>query len=363
MKTVKDVRQALFWGGATKHHIEILYPSSSPHFRTEAALTNGYSFGSDTLPVSSILDKWNSYAIVWDNAASPRTVKWYMNGSLFYTDSNFDDSDNGTNEYFSFTGLGRATGSGTYLYAQSFMGYVPLFISYNKKLTDAQILQNHNSIKDRFDDVIVKKDIVLYVDPNNINSYPGSGTTLYDMSGNDLNGTMSNEAMGTASSGSLRLDGVNDKIYWAHNSLLEPANLTIMAWVNLTDISDRHILITKWYGWSFEISSGGYPYLRIYGSSVSDLTSNTAISWDNWHHIASTFDDDNNVRYIYVDGVQTGTVSDTGSISYNQNYFSIPYSNNPVNAKGKIGEVEIYSRALSYNEIRQNYYITRKNYV
>jgi len=204
--------------------------------------------------------------------------------------------------------------------------------------------------------------LVLYVDAANLDSYPGSGTIWYDMI-NGINGTMQNEAMGTVDAGvSMRLNNTTDRLLFGHNLLLEPPNITVSAWINLLDRGDRHILLTKWLGWSFEISAAGYPYFRINGSAVYDLTSNTPINWGQWHHIASTFDDTNNVRNIYVDGVNRGTVGDSGSISYNQGTFNIPYTGNAVYASGKIATLQINNSALSDNDILKNYNSTKSRF-
>ena len=143
--------QRIFHGAATIRHIEIKNEgTSSPYFRTEAARDNGYSFGTGTIPGGSLLNKWNTFAIVWDNEASPRTVKWYKNGELFYTDTNFDDGDAGTAEYFSFNRIGRSGGTSDYKYTESLKGYLPVFMSYNRKLSPEEILANHNAFKARF---------------------------------------------------------------------------------------------------------------------------------------------------------------------------------------------------------------------
>lgn len=101
--------QRLLHGGSTKNHIEIKDENtSSPYFRTEAKFQNGYSFGTSTIPGGSLVGRWINIAIVFDTESSPRNVKWYHNGQLFYTDSNFDNGTEGVNESFSFTEFGRS---------------------------------------------------------------------------------------------------------------------------------------------------------------------------------------------------------------------------------------------------------------
>jgi len=202
---------------------------------------------------------------------------------------------------------------------------------------------------------IVTDGLVLYLDAANPLSYPGSGTVWYDLSNNDINGTMSNSTMGTFEDGNMRLNNTTDSLSFGHNILLEPANLTVSAWINLLDRGDRHILLTKWLGFSFEISSSGYPYFRLNGVSPGDLTSSEALTWGSWYHITGVFDDVANHGDIYINGINRGSATRTGSISYNQGSFNIPYVNNPVYGYGKIAVVQIYNKAITESENLQNY--------
>lgn len=144
--------QRIFHYSSTINHIEIKNEgTASANFRTEAALMNGYSFGasgpSDDIPLLT----WQNYAIVWDNLASPRTVKWYKNGVLFHTHANFDSGTSGTDEYCSFASIGRAGGTADFNYTDSFYGYIPVVQIYGNKLTVAQVKQNYDALKGRFD--------------------------------------------------------------------------------------------------------------------------------------------------------------------------------------------------------------------
>ena len=65
---------------------------------------------------------------------------------------------------------------------------------------------------------IVTNGLVLCIDSANVKSYPGSGTTLFDISGNSITGTLVNGAI--ANSQGITLDGVNDYATITFNSLL-----------------------------------------------------------------------------------------------------------------------------------------------
>ncbi len=203
--------------------------------------------------------------------------------------------------------------------------------------------------------------LILAMDAGSERSYPSSGTTWYDLSGNGLDGTLQSSSMGTAVDGEMRLNNTSDRIQFGHDELLEPASITVSAWVNLLDIGDRHILITKWYGFSFEINSSGYPYFRL--NSPGDQFSSQAIGWGDWHYITGTFDSSTKSHKIYVDGVNTGSSTKSNQISYSNGSFNIPYTGNAGYAEGKIASLAIYNRALTAAEVSQNYNASKNRFV
>ena len=184
-----------------------------------------------------------------------------------------------------------------------------------------------------------------------------SGTTANDTSGNGNHGTLTNGPVWTANGkigGALTLDRVDDRMTVSHNTILEPASLTMEAWVKLNSFGDRHILITKWLGYSLEINSSGFPYLRLNGVSPTDLVSSKAINWGEWHHISATFDNNSKLREIYIDGKKEGSRVESGSISYNQSLLAIPYSS-PSWSSGIIDNVKIYNYARTPAQIAWDY--------
>jgi hypothetical protein len=144
-------RQALLFGSTTIRHVELNNAhTSNPSFRTEAAMTNNYSFGTSTIPGGSLVGRWVKFDIVFDFTTTPRSVRWYHNGELFHTHSDFDNSTNGTNEYFQFTDFGRATGTPTYNYSKSFKGDLAKIDIYGRPLSSNEVRNNFNGFKGRF---------------------------------------------------------------------------------------------------------------------------------------------------------------------------------------------------------------------
>ena len=136
-------RMGLFWGSGTIRHIEI--HSIGKNFRTEAATQNNYSFGSSSFP-DDVRGVWSNFTIVFANGEAGRPVRWYQNGKLFHTGS-MTNGSNPEGEYFSFSGLGRATGGSSYTYAKSFDGKIRGFRIYGNTLTPEEVAQEYRSGK------------------------------------------------------------------------------------------------------------------------------------------------------------------------------------------------------------------------
>lgn len=149
-------RHALFWGAGTVNHIEWSGTLSGGSYRTEAVLQNGYSFGASS-DGGHVVGEWYNLQIVFANdeiAGSPvspgdRPVRWYRDGQLFHT-GDMTSGTNPTGEYFNPSAFGKATGSSSFLYGQSFLGDLGILKVYNRTLTDAEVKQNYYAFRGRY---------------------------------------------------------------------------------------------------------------------------------------------------------------------------------------------------------------------
>jgi hypothetical protein len=85
---------------------------------------------------------------------------------------------------------------------------------YNRELTAGEVLQNYEATKDKFlGSNIVTNGLILYWDPADKDSYPGTGTTIYDLSGNGNDGGLMNGSIfSTNKGGAIVFDGSDDYI-------------------------------------------------------------------------------------------------------------------------------------------------------
>ena len=224
---------------------------------------------------------------------------------------------------------------------------------------------------------LVTNGLVLDLDAAKLASYPGSGTTWYDISGNNNNGTLTNGPTfsGIGKQAAIVFDGVNDYIDISNTSALNPPVMSISAWFNLSTLVTNQNIISKGY------TSLASPYisytLKMYdlspyntiqmqasiGGTIYLVTSATTLTTNTWYSVVGTYD--GNIFKLYINGVQdANTTSISGSItSYNT----------PVQVgrwgtqgsqylNGKVALAQIYNRALSATEVQQNFNALRGRY-
>lgn len=207
---------------------------------------------------------------------------------------------------------------------------------------------------------IVTDGLVLYLDAANQKSYPGSGTTWSDISGNGNNATLTNgPTYNTGSAGSIVFDGVDDV---AQTSYAPQFNdFTVIAWFNSSSpnsnsynrIVDKNFTDGMWIGregttankWGGGCIEPNSPWGRY-------ITLND----NEWHMIVSRRE--GTTHTIYGDGVSnsvSGTVSSNALSAVSFAFGAWTQNSSTQRLQGKISNVLIYSRALSETEIKQNF--------
>jgi concanavalin A-like lectin/glucanase superfamily protein len=198
------------------------------------------------------------------------------------------------------------------------------------------------------------------------------GTTP-DSSGNGLTGAVGQAVTSQAGKFGNAVGLTNParesgSIAVAANSLFEPANLTVLAWVKRNESPGnlKYILAEggrQCSAASYALYTGSQGGLVFYiddGTQARISPDAGPAIWDgNWHAIAGSFDGAN-VR-LYVDGNQigNGTPAETG-IDYgaaNGHNLALGAYTNPLCGdykwSGTLDETRIYNRALNPDEIRQ----------
>ena len=210
---------------------------------------------------------------------------------------------------------------------------------------------------------IVTDGLVLCLDASHKNSYPGSGTTWYDLSGNNLNASF--QGSPTYSDGKIIFNGTTDYLQISDNDALDgTTEKTICIWLNLaaytspgsifckrsdTSINDYFIFLytgnTIWWdqGTGTRVNTGYLPPLN---------------TWLNLCFVKNA-----SARTLYVNGssynsYSAGTATATvSSLLIGRNTTAANYYIN-----GTLGPVYIYNKSLTTSEVLQNYNATKGRY-
>ena len=224
---------------------------------------------------------------------------------------------------------------------------------------------------------VVTDGLVLALDAADRNSYPGSGSTWTDLSGNGNNGTLVNGVgYNSGNGGSLVFDGVDDYVDCGSNNILNfTSSFSVSFWMNNIIGNTFEYFVNRWtYStgayrqWSFDnAQTANRISFRISGNGTdggTTIISSTNNSYSSgWNHICGTWDGSNMNLYINSTLVAGPTSVTTMVSTPNQKTFigggnlgsTLPMS-------GNIAQVSIYNRALTVSEIRQNFNALRGRY-
>ena len=220
---------------------------------------------------------------------------------------------------------------------------------------------------------IVTDGLVLCLDAANKRSYPGAGTTWTDLTANKNNGTLINSpGFSSANGGSIVFDGINDYANLGTASSLFPGpsiTASLFCWIkpstvgsNIIPIGDQytagHRLYIGVYEGLWDAGFGGYAWNG--GYSGTRVTATT-----NWTLISLIITAGSAV--LYVNGQQTITKTTDTSVTLG-GFFSmgVYFFNGSIDGNWQgacnIASTQIYNRALTPDEIRQNYLATKGRY-
>lgn len=218
----------------------------------------------------------------------------------------------------------------------------------------------------------VENGLVLSLDAGNTRSYPGSGTTWTDLSGNALNGTMTNVTYNAGDGGYMSFDGTTSIVDCGASSLLNLTNFTLEVMIyainggenNLARIIDRNALSTVGYQLWLNDTAVADGIKAINVSSFTPETKiyvNNSLSYSTWQHYVATLSGTTGNLYLNASSIGTNasmTVPTSGTANF--------YIGNRAAAdrtfNGRIAVVKVYNRALSADEIRQNFNALRGRY-
>ena len=228
---------------------------------------------------------------------------------------------------------------------------------------------------------IITNGLVFYQDAANKQTYPGSGTNSYDISGQSNNGTfVNNTTFSTDNGGCFQFDGTDDYITCGTDSSIRPNETTLNAngfTIILNFRTDNNTVFqglfsndgvgqSTYYGLEANFNGGSSKFVmsKLDGQGIGSqdrstaLTAAVTVNNNQWYHVAFNFVNANKSSYlIYIDGVaQSMTTSGTGtSVGYSPSAQAAIGASRNHDLDGQIARVLCYNRTLSAAEILQDY--------
>jgi hypothetical protein len=212
---------------------------------------------------------------------------------------------------------------------------------------------------------MVTNGLDIYLDFTNTKSYPGSGTVITDMSGNQNNGTLINSPTFVSEfGGGVSLVAASSQRIDITNLLTYSGDFTI----DLVFKSLQTAATTSPYLYVFQGSSSttGWFFLEWNNRVNSTNTSNTSYYFaSGWSSGFSLVQRPNHMTLVSQGGVfsiyNNGVLLSTGAASGSFSIKSIGIANGN-HTTGTIYMFKTYSRALSQIEINQNFNAIRAKY-
>lgn len=229
---------------------------------------------------------------------------------------------------------------------------------------------------------IVKDGLVLDLDAAKRDSYVGVGTVWSDISGNGNNGTLTNgPTFNSNNGGSIVFDGVDDYVNQTtyNSNEIIPAtsnNFTIDVWFRMSsNPTDTGFLVPALFsigGGSTNIyqyiSFGPLPSrvlkLRWFDGTQNGKTSSTILSLNQWYNITCSVSA--GVILFYINSVVETSYTGNNLTNRTSIVSSPLYQLGDAyygKFTGLIPIVRVYNRALTSQEILQNYNATKGRYL
>ena len=215
---------------------------------------------------------------------------------------------------------------------------------------------------------LVTSGLTMWLDANNPASYPGSGSTWTDLSGNGADQTLVNSPSFVSGAPCyFEFDGYTQ--YSTGSMPVLGANqYTKMVWFQINSYASDNNLVSSFDGGHFMYTSltsslwSGNANHPPYSAHPDAFGSQSILSMNTWYCATVVFY--NPMIYLYINGVQ-----DAFDFTYTNTYRGGDGSTNLACFQpgtnllnGRIAEVYTYINALSASQVLQNFNATRERY-
>jgi hypothetical protein len=303
-------------------------------------------------------NEWRHYAVTYDGTMGVLYENGAATGSttLAITVSSTSDPLN----------IGRWNGT-----SYNLNGSISNAMVYNRALNADEILQNYNATKYKYilKENIARNGLALHYDMSDYQSAPFTGTSITDLSGIGNTGTLTNgPTYSSLAGGILSFDGTNDYVDCNLDFGFDTTvSATLSLWLKTTNLVQRGGILGKAgsSNWEWTLSQGIDSSDIFFWYWKVDSNINLSISISNffesnvWKKVDLVWSHTSNRLTIYRNGIGVTSSTPASSSFQNRNssiFLGYTYNNFSSNYwDGQVGLLSIYNRALSAQEVLQNY--------
>jgi hypothetical protein len=349
-----------------------VYYDGTPDTFDAIIFDRGSATGLNTHNSNYVSTHWNNDGKEnFNSGIVPAANKWnYMVGTVSPTESNYYLNDvRGNTQVTSraahtFGQLQLARDSA--VLGRYTKGRISQILLYDRELSANEVMQNYRALKGRYFS-IPQQNLILHLDAGDVNSYPGGGASWFEISGSGSTATLTNSPTFTATyGGGFVLNGTNQyaTVPTASRFDLGTGSATIIAWFKTTAsgltniVSKRNVTGFQLHVYNNNLYADGAGTA---GKSSSQIVNNGKIFCG-----AVVYDRASSLMRLYINGVEDGNValaSTTLTDVANVNVGYTTFGGSPgYYFNGTIYQVQIYNKALSPKEMRENFELLRSRY-
>ena len=349
--------------------------------------------------ISKYYDIYTASNDLWYHVAMSRnsgTISCFVNGDLqnqFYDDTNFTGQDLVVGRYYTDTDDYYIDGvisnvrviNGTGLYTGntitvptpqlSATNDTKFLITSQKTTPTIDLSGNLQSVTASnigwtvsvpyFAPPYIIDGLQFYVDAGLSESYSGTGTTWYDISGNSRNLTMNSLSYSSSNGGYIIFDGSHTADSFSTYSINFTNGFTVECVARFSGSGSEGLFAFN------EPMNGNYINVQAQGNNIrwevdqgSSFTTSGSLSSNTWYHITCVYEGDSNntsaTARIYINGVENNTASLGRSGLIQTSSFVLGLWDGYLN--GNISLSRLYNKVLNSTEVLQNFNVTKDRF-
>ena len=276
------------------------------------------------------------------------------------------------NKTFAYNNVAMASHSYSNIYIGSdpggtryFKGKVSKALIYDRALNQTEILSLYRQFVSQYHS-IPQQNLILHLDAANPDSYPGGGASWYEISGSGSTATLNSMTFSSVHGGAFVFNGSSSfaTVPTASRFDLGTGSATIIAWFKTTS-TGMNCITSKRNGTGFQLY---VLSTKLYadGAGTAGKYSSQVVNTGKIFCGAVVYDRAGSLMRLYINGVEDGnvalastTLTDVAGVNVGRATLgggSGDYFN------GTIYQVQIYNKALSPKEMRENFELMRSRY-